>query len=916
MRKLLSNALAVSVMMSTTMFSTALAAGLSVDALPDLKSELNGHVTQDGHNMNVQVSEGLGNVGEFKWNSFNVGKNASVNFEFTSHNQTALNIVDQTGGMSQIYGKLTNSGCSGCGYAGTGKVILLNPNGVMFGTGANVNLNSFTVSSFDGKYDKDKKELTLTRQAGAGDITVMNGANIHGNEAVNFAATNVNVYNGSKISTDVGINNFNNNKESVGKVKIVTADGVTFGYYGSGAVKQVKDLKAASDRMIIQLNGDIEAGNIDVRNYSNNTNSQLNVNGANLKAVKAVKGSDGNIWLTSLNNVIVGDTTITTVNAQGAENTTDGGDVLIQAANKATLAGHEKQSTVDAVGNVTITSSKTDVVVDNAKVNAAKSININAENIAAVQNASEVTAKGDVTIYGKERAQVLDNSKVTGSKVKLASDKYVWTRGNSAIVSRSGDVDVEALNGKIVMKNTTVTAENNHDVNLKSAESITSTRLAGSTFTGRNVNLTSTGDSVLLTSTNQFKPATEGALNLKGAKNVEINTEGALNLKDKNYKLNAGENIFLTSKNGDVDIDKHVTFENAQNIYISSANDLNMNADMNGLKTNLKAARDMNAVLDNVGVRENGLVAQAGHDMTITTDGDLSVSRLVSGNDMTLTAKRVLSGSPKTTEKLKEDGDSSDRAYIEVGGTFTSNPEFTVTESADRVEEDGKYYDRRHHIYYQNGDEAQEEILLVNKREAKNVKPDEPDLPTNPGSDDKNPIDPDDDNGSGSVTPPPTEPTDPNPTDPDPSKPTDPTDPDCKDEEGNEVVTPEQKPTIPGDEGTQGGGQQQGGNQGSEETNPSVPDIDSGSDKDPEPPQEPDNTNPGQDQDTDKNQKEDNEDLGGGESRPELPGDSESKTPEIDSQGDKSPANPEETGNIKYNLDNGSYIIKMEKRRL
>ncbi len=908
MRKLLSNALAVSVMMSTTMFSTALAAGLGADVLPDLRSAVNGKVTQDGHNMNVQVSEGAGKVGEFNWRSFNVGKDASVNFEFTSHNQTALNRVDQTGGMSQIYGRLTNSGCSGCGYAGTGKVILLNPNGVIFGSGANVDLNSFTVSSFDGKYDEAKKELTLTRQKDAGNITVMDGAKIHGNEAVNFAASNVNIYNGSKISTDVGINNFNNNKESVGKVKIVTADGVTFGYYGSGAVKQVKDLKAASDRMIIQLNGDIEAGNIDVRNYSNNENSQLNVNGANLKAVKAVKGSDGNIWLTSLNNVIIGDSTITTLNATGAENVADGGDVLIQASKKATLAGHEKQSNVNAVGNVTITSSKHDVVVDNAQVKAGKDINVTAANIAAVQNASDLNAAGNVTITGKERAQVIEGSKVTGAKVKLASDKYIWTKENSAIVSRSGDVDIEAANGKIVMKNTTVTAENNHDVNLKSAESITSTRLAGSTFTGRNVNLTSTGDSVLLTSTEQFKPATEGALNLKGAKNVEINSQGALNLKDKNYTIEAGENVFLTSaNNGDVDVDNHVTFKNAQKVFVKSDKNLTIDADMNNIQTNLYSKNDMNATLANVGVREKGLIAESGHDMTITTDGDLSVSRLVSKNDMTLNAKRVLSGSPKTTEKLKEDGDSSDRAYIEVGGTFTSNPEYTVTESADRVEENGKLYDKRHHIYYQDGEGEQEEILLVNKREAKNVKPDEPDLPTNPGADDKKPIEPDDDNGNGSVTPPPTEPTDPDPTDPDPSKPTDPTDPDCKDEEGNEVVTPEQKPTVPGDESSQGG-QQQGGDQGSEETNPSVPDIDTGKDKDPEPPQE--------SQDNDKDQKEDNEDLGGGENRPDLPSDSESKTPEIDSQGDKKPANPEEASNIKYNMDNGSYIIKMEKRKL
>ena len=618
--------------------------------------------------------------------------------------------------------------------------------------------------------------------------------------------------------------------------------------------------------------------------------------------------------MTVINKVVIGNSQLTTENAPGAQ-TENGGNVLIQGSKKVTLSD---KSNVKAVGDVTLTSALNNVVVDNSTITAGKSVNISAENIAAVQNASTIDAQGDVNIYGKERAQVIDNSKVIGAKVKLASDKYVWTRGNSAIVSRSGDVDVEATNGKIVMHDTNVTA--NNDVNLKSLDSITSSRLEGSTYTGRNVNLTSTGESVLLTSTEQFKPAVDGAVNLKGAKNVEINSQGALNLKDKNYTLEAGENIFLTSANkGDVDIDNHVTFKGAKKVFVNSDNNLTIDADMNNIQTNLFSANDLNAKLANVGQREKGLIAKAGHDMTIETAGDLSVSSLISGNDMTLKANKILNGNPKTDKYLETEGDSSTRAYIEVGGKFTSTPDYETTKSAGYIEEGDEAYNTRHHIQYDNEGEK-EEILLVNKKPANKVKPDEPVIPDNPNAGDREPVNPDEGDDSGSVTPPPT--TDPDPSDPvkpDPSDPTDP-DPDCKDEEGNENFNPEQQPTIPSDEGSQGGQQQGGSQQGGGDEgggeDPSLPDIDSGDDRNPEPPEDPDNTKPSQGQDTDKNEKEDNEDLGGGETRPDLPSDSETKTPEIGSQDDKTPVNPEETSNVKYNLDNGSYIIKMEKRKI
>ncbi len=229
----------------------------------DITQQANNH---GGNDMNVKIQGGQGSVGQAYWDSFNVGSQSKVNFEFSAHNQTSLNHVMGTN-MSEIYGQITNSSCPECGYdyAGTGKVILINPNGVLFGDGANVNLNSFTVSNMNAVYDKESNTLKLTKRAEKGDlnnqrgIEVQKGATIHGDKGVTFATDNeVLLYKGSLISTNIN----NNGKDektgsdaAYGKVKIVTADGVNFTYYNNGAVDEIPagNLAGSADKMTVSL---------------------------------------------------------------------------------------------------------------------------------------------------------------------------------------------------------------------------------------------------------------------------------------------------------------------------------------------------------------------------------------------------------------------------------------------------------------------------------------------------------------------------------------------------------------------------------------------------------------------------------------------------------------------------------------
>ena len=71
------------------------------------------------------------------WNTFNIGSAAAVNFVQPNSNSAVLNRVLTTGGASNIYGNLTANG----------QVYLINPNGILFGAGSSVNVNSLIASS-------------------------------------------------------------------------------------------------------------------------------------------------------------------------------------------------------------------------------------------------------------------------------------------------------------------------------------------------------------------------------------------------------------------------------------------------------------------------------------------------------------------------------------------------------------------------------------------------------------------------------------------------------------------------------------------------------------------------------------------------------------------------------------------------
>ncbi len=95
----------------------------------------NANIKQIGNNTNINQFSDKATI---NWNSFDISKSESVNFNQPSSSSITLNRVIGT----------SNSLIEGAMNA-NGQVILINPNGIVFSNGAQINVNGFTGSTLD-----------------------------------------------------------------------------------------------------------------------------------------------------------------------------------------------------------------------------------------------------------------------------------------------------------------------------------------------------------------------------------------------------------------------------------------------------------------------------------------------------------------------------------------------------------------------------------------------------------------------------------------------------------------------------------------------------------------------------------------------------------------------------------------------
>lgn len=144
------------------------------------RGEVNAKVTTDSAKPVMTIEQTKGQNRAFiSWDTFNIGKDATVNIKQHSGADLLVNAV-RGNSMSEIAGKLN----------ATGNVALINPNGVIFMNGAQVNVGGLGV--YATGYDAANKQF-LTSGGKEGSIEIQSGATI--NAGVSAALKNLSALN-------------------------------------------------------------------------------------------------------------------------------------------------------------------------------------------------------------------------------------------------------------------------------------------------------------------------------------------------------------------------------------------------------------------------------------------------------------------------------------------------------------------------------------------------------------------------------------------------------------------------------------------------------------------------------------------------------------------------------------------------
>ena len=164
--------ISASVALSFLTAGVATAAGPAVNTLPIGYSVNSGNVaitsTSSATNAAMTIKQTTDKA-SINWNSFSIGSGAAVNVVQNSASSVLLNRVVGND-PSQIFGKLTANG----------QVILINPNGIVFGKGGSVTASAFTATTFGmSEEDFKKGKYKYARNGSTAGITVEQGASIN-----------------------------------------------------------------------------------------------------------------------------------------------------------------------------------------------------------------------------------------------------------------------------------------------------------------------------------------------------------------------------------------------------------------------------------------------------------------------------------------------------------------------------------------------------------------------------------------------------------------------------------------------------------------------------------------------------------------------------------------------------------------
>lgn len=270
------------------------------------------------------------------WNSFSIGNQASVTFAQPNSTAVALNRVLGTD-LSRIDGQLNANG----------QVFISNPNGVIFGTGSQVNVGGLVATTLD--LDDTQFMAGTYTLAGSSQMPVINAGTI---TAGNVGLVGARVINSGTITTDGG------------STVLAAGERVTLSFDGSGLLAASVDSKVLAG--LVQNGGviDVGSGRLLMTAGAADALGLTVVNNSGVARATSLTGQGGEI-------ILQGDavSSFGTLDASGA---TGGGSVSMEgnvAVHGGTLAANGTGGSVTITAPISVDPANVDPAVLLSQIN-------------------------------------------------------------------------------------------------------------------------------------------------------------------------------------------------------------------------------------------------------------------------------------------------------------------------------------------------------------------------------------------------------------------------------------------------------------------------------------------------------------------------------------------------------------------
>ncbi len=238
-------------------------------------NDVNGNLTE----VSTDAVEGL--QAEVNWNELNINANETLHNIFNANNQTLIHRVIG-GNLSRINGQITAGGTGET----SGKIILINPNGVYF-DGAEVNLPSLIVSTVkDVKITASQAKFD-NKNDGISHLQISN-SEFNTPYGVAFVSAGMIYMDNSQIHS------------SNGAIQMITADGVNFKFKNDNIARNANGIKASKGNGSAYIyDSDILAdkGTVNLVARAKNKGVSQFINYAS----QAIQSANGTVYLVSEN---------------------------------------------------------------------------------------------------------------------------------------------------------------------------------------------------------------------------------------------------------------------------------------------------------------------------------------------------------------------------------------------------------------------------------------------------------------------------------------------------------------------------------------------------------------------------------------------------------------------------------------